>query len=226
MATTVVVVHWQKTISTCARKEEDMSSYSEGQTHQLMDTLENAGFTPADITALGQFQNLPLIKAVLAGRAGIKVAELLCKLTAIKVSGVMRFCVQDHIQEANVGWTHDNFEGFFFKKVEENVDNATIAVHRLERMSLNTPIIAELGNRAEIQLAHFFELLKAQSKGERGVLLVNGSANIAYIRGADKKVWAVDAYWLSDYGCWRVGAIPVGHPSWWLGGYQVLSRDS
>ena len=44
-----------------------MSSYSEGQTHQLMDALEKARFEPADITALGQFPGLGLIKKVLRG---------------------------------------------------------------------------------------------------------------------------------------------------------------
>lgn len=33
-----------------------MSSYSEGQTHQLAEVLEKAGYTPADVTLLGQNQ--------------------------------------------------------------------------------------------------------------------------------------------------------------------------
>lgn len=53
-----------------------MSSYAEGQTHQLVDKLEAEGFTPADLTKLGQFANLVGIKAVLNGQAKIKpVAE-------------------------------------------------------------------------------------------------------------------------------------------------------
>ncbi len=55
----------------CQKEEEDMSSYSEGQTHQLMDALEAAGYEPADITRLGQFNNHPGILDVLRGRAEI-----------------------------------------------------------------------------------------------------------------------------------------------------------
>lgn len=53
-----------------------MSSYTEGQTHQLMDKLEAEGFSPEQITKLGQFGNLAGIKSVLEGLAKIKpVAE-------------------------------------------------------------------------------------------------------------------------------------------------------
>lgn len=55
----------------CQTKEEDMSSYSEGQTHQLMDKLEAEGFTPDDITLLGQSKQLPGILSVLHGFAEI-----------------------------------------------------------------------------------------------------------------------------------------------------------
>jgi len=52
-----------------------MSSYSEGQAHQLMGSLEAAGYTPADVTLLGQFGNLPGILDVLHGRAEIMVVR-------------------------------------------------------------------------------------------------------------------------------------------------------
>ena len=53
-----------------------MSSYTEGQTHQLVDRLEDQGFTPGHITKLGQFDNLAGIKSVLDGTAKITpVAE-------------------------------------------------------------------------------------------------------------------------------------------------------
>ena len=49
-----------------------MSSYSEGQTHQLMERLEAEEFTPAEVTKLGQFNNLAGFKSVLNGTAKIK----------------------------------------------------------------------------------------------------------------------------------------------------------
>jgi hypothetical protein len=54
-----------------------MSSYTEGQTHQLMDALEVAGFSPAEVTQLGQLGNLRLneLRLVLKGGAKIVPAE-------------------------------------------------------------------------------------------------------------------------------------------------------
>lgn len=48
-----------------------MSSYKEGQVHQLMEKFEAEGFTADDITKLGQFNNLQGIKQVLNGYAEI-----------------------------------------------------------------------------------------------------------------------------------------------------------
>jgi hypothetical protein len=53
------------------QKEEDMSSYKEGQVHQLMERLEAEGFTPEDITKLGQYKDLGKIRQVVRGYAKI-----------------------------------------------------------------------------------------------------------------------------------------------------------
>jgi len=42
-----------------------MSSFCEGQVHQLMDSLEAKGFTPELLTRLGQFSDIPGIISVL-----------------------------------------------------------------------------------------------------------------------------------------------------------------
>jgi len=46
-----------------------MSSFSEGQTHQLMNKLEAAGWTAKHITKFGQFKYLQVIKDIFDGRA-------------------------------------------------------------------------------------------------------------------------------------------------------------
>jgi hypothetical protein len=71
-----------------------------------------------------------------------------------------------------------------------------------------------------------FDLLKNQSKGEAGVLLINGYSNIFYIRGSDGNLWAVRAHWNSRYDHWNVEAHSVVFPHGWLIGSQVFSRDS
>lgn len=48
-----------------------MSSYSKKQIHQLMDALEESGFTPAHITKLSQYERLDAVRLVLDGLAQI-----------------------------------------------------------------------------------------------------------------------------------------------------------
>lgn len=48
-----------------------MSSYKEGQVHQLMERFEAEGFTPSDVTRLGQAKILAEIKQLLNGSAKI-----------------------------------------------------------------------------------------------------------------------------------------------------------
>jgi len=152
--------------------------------------------------------------------------KLLCKVTTVKVSGTARFVAKDHLKSANVGRRDSNFDHLFLNKVEENVPDATLMVSRLERVSLDVPILTKLGDKAETKLAYLFCLLEKQSKGEDGVLLINGYANIFYVRGTDGNLWAVGAFWDSDYGYWLVEANSREYPYRWNDGNQVFSRDS
>ncbi|MEK7653150.1 MAG: hypothetical protein AAB358_01560 [Patescibacteria group bacterium] len=188
----------------------------------------SAVFTVGQLNALVKIVGPENVLGILQGelKVTIKQPDLLKRVITVAVSGAAKFVASEHLKEANVGWTGDNFKRLFLEKVEEKVGNATIAIHKLEKASLDVPIMAELGDHAEIQLAHFFALLQAQSKGETGVLLVNGYANIAYIRGIDGNFWAVYVLWYPGYGYWFLYAHSVEHPDGWLGGGQVLSRDS
>lgn len=157
----------------------------------------------------------------------VEVPPLLMPVTKVSVTGSKRFTANKvSLKEANVGYTGSNFDRFFVGKVEENVGDANLAIHQLEKASLDAPIRKELGQeREEITLTHFFHLLKQQSKGQSGPLLINGYANIAYIRGNDGNLWAVDAYWDSGYRYWGVDAYSFEYPDDWNAGYQVLSCD-
>ena len=151
--------------------------------------------------------------------------------SAVKVSGSKRFVVDKALlKEANVGWTGSNFNERFLDKVEENVDDATLAIYELRQSAMDVSIRKELGQeREETMLAHFFDLLKKQSKGQEGQdchLLVNGYVNVAYIRDKNDVLCAVSAGWYSNYGGWNVGAHSVESPNRWNAGAQILSRDS
>ena len=147
--------------------------------------------------------------------------------SGIQATGTKYFAADKaSLKEVNIGWTGSNFDQHFFDKVEENIPDATLAIHRLETGSLDAQIRKELGQeREEIALAHFFDLLKKQSKGQTGNMLVNGYANIAYIRDKDGNLWAVGAYWLSVDHYWDIDARSVEDPNGWDTGRQVVSRD-
>lgn len=161
----------------------------------------------------------------LRGEVVIKEPSVLRRIASVQAPGVKKFVAKDALKSANVGWTNDNFKTLFLDKVEENVGDAVIAVHNLERASKDAPILTELGARTETKLAHFFGLLEKQSKGEPGTLLVNGWANIAYIMGNDGNIWIVRAYWTSVNRYWDVWSCSVDDPREWRAGGQVFSRD-
>jgi hypothetical protein len=131
----------------------------------------------------------------------------------VSVKGVKKFVAKDRLKVANIGWSGENFDKFFLNKVEENIEDAVIAVHLLGRNSLDAPILTELGKRSETKLCHFFGLIEKQSKGEDGLLLTNGNANIAYIIGSDGNMWTVFAHWHSGYGYWCVEARSIEYPN-------------
>lgn len=144
----------------------------------------------------------------------------------IPVAGAKRFVAKESFTRENGFYLWDTFRQYFLDKVEENVKDATVAVHRLEKMSLDDAIREELGHeREEIALTHFFDLLRKQSEGQDRHLLTNGYANIAYIRDKDGNLWAVGASWRAGYRDWLVLTYSVDGPSGWRVGYQVLSSD-
>jgi len=147
--------------------------------------------------------------------------------SGIQVKGSKRFVAdKTSIKEANIGWTGSNFDRFFLDKVEEDIGDATIAIHRLEKSSVDAPIRKELGeNREETKLVHLFDLIRKQSEGQQGHLLVNGYANVAYIRGKDGNLRVVNARWYSNDRYWSVDASSVENPREWLHGDHVLSSD-
>ena len=64
--------------------------------------------------------------------------------------------------------------------------------------------------------------MSLQSKGDEGVLLINGWANIFYIRDAKGVFCAVGVDWDGDG--WDVRARSVGCPRGWGAGGRVFSR--
>ncbi|MBI3337401.1 MAG: hypothetical protein HY005_02120 [Candidatus Staskawiczbacteria bacterium] len=140
------------------------------------------------------------------------------------IPGSKRFVLDKvSLKEVNVGWTSNNFNELFLGKIEENIKDTTLAIHCLEKRSLDNKIRKELGYGDETTLTHFLGLIKKQSNGQEGHLTVSGYANIAYIRDKYGSLWVVSAYWHLDKRCWYILANSVDNPYEWHEGLRVIS---
>lgn len=160
-------------------------------------------------------------------RFSVQAVSLLRQVSAVDVNAVERFVAKDQLLWANVSWTGKNFDCLFLDKVEIDVPAGEIAIHKPEKSSLDRFFItAELGEKAEIYLAHFFELLHKQAKREKGdPPLTNGRAIIAYVCGVDGKLWTVYATWNDVYRNWQVDCSVEEILDGLGGRIQVLSRN-
>ncbi|MCX6723018.1 MAG: hypothetical protein NT094_03010 [Candidatus Staskawiczbacteria bacterium] len=147
----------------------------------------------------------------------VVVMSLSCQSTkGSMVSDASLFRAQDHITSANVGVMGRNFLRLYFGK--EEVVSETTNFHT----SNQSNIVGALGNKIEIKLSDLFGLIEKQSRGQHGILLVNGRANVTLVRGLDGNTMAVCAFWSSMGHCWDIGAVPKDRPNSYFEGGQVV----
>lgn len=181
------------------------------------------------VNLVGGWENFQQIKRG-ALTIVVQAASLLRRLSTAFTPACRKFVAAEHFvintsenAKVNLG---DNFKINFWQKVERNIPGTILVISDLTKNSPDAPILEELGNRAETTLSQLWHLLMLQSNGEEGgFLLVNGSANVFYIKDAGGKLWAVDARWSPD-GCWRVGLCSVVSLYIVLAGSRVVSRGS
>lgn len=172
------------------------------------------------------------VDGILSGKLTVTLTvalkSILALLGTIAVPATKQFVAKDNFQvgKAGIGWLGDNFKAWFLGKTEGPVEGSTLRYHKLTESSLDTPILAELGDKAETTLADLFHLLSLQANGQGGVLLANSYANIFYVRDASGELRAVHASWRAGSGGWGVGAFAVASPFRWLADCQVFSRNS
>lgn len=158
-------------------------------------------------------------------KSALRKNDLLRRLGEVAVSAVKEFVVADNFKVGNAGISSlgENFEINFLGRTEKNIKGSTLLVHRLEKVSIDAGIRAELiTDKKETSLAYFYELLSKQSKGEAGSLLTNGYANIFYVRDVSANPWAIIASWDSCNRGWGVIAFSMSSIAW-VAGVQVFS---
>ncbi len=167
---------------------------------------------------------------------GLIDSDLLEPIAKVSLPAVEGFSTKDMLTVGThagvkIGWNGDNFKKYFVSlnrtgKLEIDVLAQKLRVHKLRKNSLDGPIITQLGGESvvETNLGTMFELMKKQGTGQAGDLLVNGYANIFYIRDDNGTLWAVSCRWFADLGGWYVEASSLTDPREWDAGIQVFSR--
>jgi len=128
--------------------------------------------------------------------------------------------------EVKISFLGDNFKGWFLDKREKSIVEQILKYSRLLKCSTDRSIIADLGGevKAEVTLSELFYLMKIQGKGEEGILLTNGYANVFYVKDTACVLRAVHVHWHG--GGWHVIADSVEAQDVWSEGRQVFSRSS
>jgi len=172
------------------------------------------------------------VDGILSGKLAVTITavakSILAFVGTVAVPATEKFVAKDNFQvgKAGIGWLGDNFKTWFLGKTEGSAEESVLRYHELTESSLDTPILAELGDKAETTLADLFHLLSLQANGQGGVLLANSYANIFYVRDASGELRAVSACWDAGGGGWRVDADGVAYPYGWPADGRVFSRNS
>lgn len=103
-----------------------MSSYSEGQTHQLMEALQAKGFTAEHVTKLGQYDRLVDIRLVLDGVAQIVLVQAPVQKEEVPLDTIIR--VNRSVRPAYPDWA--------VKVMNPELENTGPAEYDLATMSL------------------------------------------------------------------------------------------
>lgn len=157
-------------------------------------------------------------------------AKLLAFVTSVTVPSVKHFAAAEHFRHGETVegvkcYLWGNFKTQFGEKIEKNVTECKLRVHKLLRNSRDLNIRTEITEeKEETFLAHIWEMLKLQPTGEKGALLTNGYANIFYVRDTEGVLWAVDAHWSAFSSEWILHARSVERPHVWSSDSQVFSR--
>jgi hypothetical protein len=165
-------------------------------------------------------------EAALAALAGFAANRAILEFVGSKqLSAIARFDSAEHFCEGNAAgikfWFGASFRTNFIGKVEVNIPARVIGAATILKNTLDAGIRKEIGaDREETALAHFFELLKAQHNGTRGILLTNRRANTFYIRDKAERLWTVFGSW---HGSWDINAVSVENVNGWLAGDQAFS---
>ncbi|MEK7536857.1 MAG: hypothetical protein AAB584_00205 [Patescibacteria group bacterium] len=188
-----------------------------GQANELKLAFRRHGYTAEEVKRLCEGNILAQTLLVIRGRAEVIMKSILTLLRNVRVPAQPAITTSEkYFKEAGVVWMGNDFKAQFLGLEVPATEEAELAVRKLEEASLDAPILAELGDKAEIPVSQFCAFLAANRESQEWFIF--------YLIGKNGKPWAVRAFWDSADRGWRVYADSVEYPRGWSVGYRVVSR--
>ncbi len=144
------------------------------------------------------------------------------------------------VKEKDWAFLNKNFKNWFLGKTEESMPEARLRYADLIKSSADGPILAELGERAEVTLGQLYALMEQEMSGQESPLLIGGEwrplplpggfgtlmlgVNVFYIRDARGELRSVTIMRLAPG--WSVTADSVASPRIRGNSPRVFFRDS
>ena len=173
------------------------------------------GQSEACINRMGGWDNF---LRFIGGQGKVVFETILTLLRTVRIAAQPAVTTsEDYFKEAGVVVMWDNFKAQFLGLEVPATDEVELAVRKLEEGSLDAPILAELGEKAETSVSQFKAFLAENRKSQEWFIF--------YLRGKDGNLWAVHARWRSALGGWFVHACRVDGPDRWDAGRPVVSRN-
>jgi hypothetical protein len=174
----------------------------------------------------------PLAFLALVNACGPKAEKRLQPSGKVLVPAVARFVAAEHfvspafesdhqdgpLERGDGVWLatmNEEFKRFFLNKTEEKVSSTTLSIWKVALIGKSPLVLAELGDKAETELAHLWALLEMQPHGplgNQGVLFCSSESmiadpNIFFIRGTDGNLKQISVRWaaLDRYDPWQMG---------------------
>jgi len=164
--------------------------------------------------------------------------KLLQKVIFSPCAAIRKFAAYDHFEvdtrraaRVQISSMANYFGMRFVCMTENNIDASSLTAYTLLRATPCTDILAELGDRAEVPLAHVWELLRRQPHGEKETILINEMLlvddfcfNTFFVRDKDGDLWAISLEWKAFYEGWNIDALRADDPYPLLAGSRIFSR--
>lgn len=150
-------------------------------------------------------------------------------LTTSALRGEAAFVARDRFREdvsngseVRISWLGAGFGRRYLGKVEAPADVTLLQVLVLDKPWRSVAIAETMHHPYETRLTDIWCLLKLQPNGESGVLSVNATPNLFFVRDAVGALGVIDVLW-SGAG-WEIGASSIARNRPWSAGRQVITR--